>query len=224
MLFFSSSSLIAGGFAYNPQTFQMEPNTAYSGDDYNFEHTAKDTYIYAGYVFSYRFLNSDNQTIVGPNGIRVAYPVKGNTPNDFNSIEVGIGRALTRYVDLQLAYIQEFTAKKSGSINSAPYTNTISMIGMDANVLWIFNPDDQIQVGAKLGVRIADFREKIDLNGASYYPVDDSTEINPRFGLDFNFQINPTISFRLGTTYTLSAYRIFYEGGIDVFAGLSAKI
>lgn len=234
-IFLVSSAAWSGGYCNgdycrdryrsNGQGFYLEPSFKVMHEtDQDYAHTANDAYVYAGYVFAYRFLNKSHQTITNHTGTAVSYEVEGNTPRYFHSVEAGVGKAISRYVDLQLAYIQQFQQTKNSTISGQASNNRVSMQGLNANLLWIFNPDDQFQVGAKIGVQIADFREKVLLNNVAYYPVDDTTEINPRFGLDAIYQFSKQVALRVGATYTLSIHRVFYAGSLEGFAGLSYKL
>lgn len=212
----------AGGYNYDSQEFRIEPSTkaAHDAED-GYSRTGKETYVYGAYLFTNRFLDNKSQTLTGPSGATETYNVRGVTPKTFHGIDIGIGKAVDRHVDLQFAYVQQFIKKATGTINSMASENTIAMQGLDFNVLYLFNPDDEIQVGAKIGVRVADFHEKVTLNGANYYPVEDTTEINPKFGMDLIWQFTNSFALRLGAAYTISAYRVIYDGDIGGFMGLS---
>ena len=118
-----------GNYNNDSQAFRLEPSDQITSDtDESFEHTDKTAYVYAGYLFTYRFLNTSTQKITDHAGSIVNYPVDGNTPKEFHSIKIGLGRAISRYVDLQLAYVQQFRQTENSTIAGVASKNTPSLI------------------------------------------------------------------------------------------------
>lgn len=226
------SPAVFADYYFDSSNYPVEPNmkiTAENSPEVQYAHTKNRFYFYAGYVYTYRFLNGVTQSVVSiqPSPVTATYPVnKNNTPSSFHGMTVGIGKALSDHVDVQVAYLQDFKEKKqftaadSGGIGSSG-RNEISMKGFLADVLYIFNPHSRMRVGIKGGVTVADFDEKIVTPTASWRPLDNTTEVNPNMGLDLVLQMAKHVALRVDGLYTFSAYRNFYDGDIAVMAGLS---
>lgn len=212
-----------------------------------FARTGHDYYVYGGYLYSYHFNDKNavtsSETTVGNFGITatVTLSPQAALSDTFNGLEIGFGKQWSRHLDFQIAYIQEFEKIKHGtgtviagsSAASSLTTAKISMKGIGINFLYLLNPDDRFQVGAKLGLRIEHYNETViatttpitppNIPPTNTYelPGHNTAEIDPAGGLEFVYSITPELAVRLNGVYVWHTQSKISSGEVNAFVGLS---
>ncbi|MCX7126026.1 MAG: hypothetical protein NTU49_09935, partial [Gammaproteobacteria bacterium] len=186
--------------------YSLQPNfkvAKSSSDESNFSRNGHAVYFYGGYMYTYRFLNSSSQTLVGPGGATIAYTPKNIYSTSFPAgFEIGFGKELSQHIDFQMAYLQELQQKKSGTVHGFAFTTETKVNNLLSDVNFVFNPDDMFQVSAKIGVMASQFQNSASVEGSSYFSLSNDTKIDPAIGMDFLLQFSKNMGLRFGTLYT----------------------
>lgn len=200
---------------YNQPNFRVQNEFPDSRD-------GDSVYFFGGYVYTDRFLATGNKTMVDSiNGFRFPYTPKTIFPAAFHGLEIGIGKELTRYINIEIAYNQQFVEKKSGSVNGVPFSTSVKMNGLLTDIGFVFNPDDAFQLMAKLGIQLSQFTNSLSF---ATFPADtfnDSTKLDPAIGLELLWQFNPAVGLRIDTMYVAETQGANSSGEANIMAGLN---
>ncbi|MDP1574275.1 MAG: hypothetical protein Q8L78_05010 [Coxiellaceae bacterium] len=199
----SASHSFANGFDYTKEDladYSPENITKPADSDNPFARNGKAVYFFTGYMFAHAFWSGDTRTLTTGGG-SVTYKPNQLFADNYNAFEVGVGKEVSRYIDFQFAYLQYLEKTTSTTIAGNHFSTQVKMNGGLGDIAFIFNPDSQFQVSAKIGVVIAQYAISAAVNGSSYYPADDSTKIEPALGMDFLYNIIPSTGIRTGILY-----------------------
>lgn len=222
---------MAGGFDYT-----KEDLSDYSGSQQNFEveshpgdqyvRNGRAVYFFGGYLYTYRMYNNSTKTLLDPiNDVTYSYQPKNVFPRSYNGVELGIGKELNQYIDVQAAYIQQFQETMSGSLTGGQsYSSSVRMSALLGDVGFVLNPDDEFQVMLKLGALASQTTYYVNVSNTSAYVNNDSTQINPAAGVDLIWQFDQNAAFRLSTLYVAETQSSYTDGDIQAFAGFSYSI
>ena len=229
-----SNGLDQDGYYYDSNQFYMQ-KAPEQHDDY-FARDGKAYYIYAGYYYAHLFLPTANRTLTNASATpaSVSFSPKSAAPDGFHSVEIGFGKELSEHFDLEVAYFQQFEDSKttntvqSSSPTAQPLKVSLDMKGGAFNVAYFFNPEDQFQVAAMLGVNLVDVHQDAVFQGSTpanaVYTKADKLEINPTWGMQLVAMFTPEFGFRMGVEYELSTDRTMSHGQIEGFGGFSYNI
>lgn len=212
----------AEGYDYNKEDlsgYSLQPNLKIR-EQSDYARNGHAVYLYGGYLFTHRFLSSTSQTFTSPSG-DISYIPKNALPANYNGVEVGFGKEWTRYLDLQLAYLQSFQETKTHTAGSNSFNVQEKMNGFLADINWVMNPDDQFQVSVKLGAALTEFKNSTSINNSSYYTVSDNTKVDPAVGMDFLFEFTKHFGMRVGTLYIADTQQGNSNGEVQALAGLN---
>lgn len=214
----------AGGYDYTKEDlsgYNLQPNFRVNNEsDYSRDGTA--VYFFGGYVYTARFLKSSTQTIFDPiNEVSYPYTPKAIFPNTFHGLEIGMGKELTRYINVEMAYLQQFVQKKSGTVFGNSFSTSVKMNGFLADAGFVFNPDDMFQFIAKLGVQLSQFTNSTSINGASSFTFSNSTKVDPALGLELLCQFNKNVGLRIDAMYVADMQSSNSSGEANIMAGLN---
>lgn len=223
-IFFSvcTTFAVAGGYDYAKEDlngYTLQPNLKVS-DESDFTRDGNAFYFFGGYLYTDRLLKSSQLSISNSQSTQT-YAPKSVLPSTFNGLQIGAGKEWSRHVDFQLSYFQHFIAKKSSTFNGLPFSTSVKFNGILADVGYIFNPDDQFQVMAKVGAVVGEFYNTFVVSGASYFITDDETKIDPAAGVEFLFQFTKHVGFRVSTMYIANTQTSLSNGEINALAALS---
>lgn len=216
------------GYYYDSENFHLL--TAKPQDDlYDFSRSGKAYYVYAGYVYSYHFNDKNTIGASGPLPIfEAAVKPSSDLPDQFHSVEVGVGKEWGKYLDIQIAYMQQFENQKTSTVSIFPGSTGVSSVGKKSakglmiNFLGIFNPEDQFQVGGEIGISVMSISDYILAGGITYrLPDDDTVEIDPTFGMEFIMQLTHGLAMRLRGQYIWHTDSKISSGEINALAGFS---
>ena len=227
LVFLSTCSIyaFAGGFDYTKEDlsgYNSQPNFKVNGGSSGVSRDGNAVYFFGGYVYTNRFLDSGTKTIFDPiNNITYPYTPKTLFPNVYNGLEIGIGKELTRYINVEMAYNQQFVAKKTGTAFGNSYSTSVKMNGVLLDAGFVFNPDDPFQVMGKLGVQLSQFNNSVSINNSSSFTFSDSTKIDPALGLEFLYQFNRNVGLRLDTMYVANTQSSNSSGEANIMLGLN---
>ena len=219
-----SGFAFADGYDYTKEDlsgYSLQPNLN-SGEQSDYARNGHAVYFYGGYLYTYRFLNSSNQTLIGPGGVTINYTPKNLYPSSFPAgFEFGVGKEWNKYIDLQLAYLQELQQTKSGSVGGYAFSTQTEVNNLLAAVNVVINPDDMFQASVKVGAMASQFQNKVSIQGSSYYSLNNSTKIDPAIGMDFLAQFTKHVGLRFGTLYIADIGSSNSSGEINAFLGLN---
>lgn len=222
----------AGGFDYNKEDtsgysdYSMQPNFQVN-DGANYTRNGHAVYFFGGYVYTYRLLKSTTSSIYNPI-TDVTYNFNPNNlfSTSASNIEVGAGREVSKYINFEAAYIQQFTENKNGTVTSGQATSTsVKMSGLLVDMGIVFNPDDQFQVLGKLGAQLSQFTTTVTVANSAAFTLGDSTKLDPAAGLEFLMQCSQNFAFRVDMMYVADAQSNQYsDGQIDTMAGINVSL
>ncbi len=213
---------------------EQREGLAYQRGENSFARDGRAYYVYGGYVFSYHFNDKTAHVWDFPTiATQISVNTKTALPDMFHGYEIGIGKEWGKHLDIQIAYLQQFERTKNATItriSSNPHVSQTSVAktekkGFGINFLCIFNPDDQIQAGASLGIVVTHISDTLIANTLHYrLPDDNITEIDPAFGLAFVFQVTPKVAFRVNGQYVWHTVNKVSSGEVNSLFGLSYTI
>ena len=216
----------AGGYDYSKEDlsgYNLQPNFKVS-DESDYSRDGHAVYFFGGYVRTYRFLKNENKIIHDPiKDASYSYTPKNFLPSSFNGLEVGVGKEVTRNINFEAAYMQQFEAKKSGTTggNNTAFSTAVKMNGVLGDVGYVFNPDDMFQVMAKLGVMLAQFTTSATIAGSSSFTFNDSTKVDPALGMEFLFQFSKNFGLRMDGMYVADSQSTNTNGEVNALVGLN---
>ncbi|HLB57037.1 MAG TPA: outer membrane beta-barrel protein [Coxiellaceae bacterium] len=221
----------AGGFDYNKEDtsgysdYSVQPNFQVN-DGTNYTRNGHAVYFFGGYVYTYRLLNSTTSSIYNPiTNVTYSFDPNSLFSNSASNIEVGAGREMSKYINFEAAYIQQFTANKNGDIGGIATTTSVKMSGLLLDMGIAFNPDDQFQVLGKLGAQLSQFTTSATVANSAAFTFNDSTKLDPAVGLEFLMQCSQNFAFRIDTMYVADAQSNQYsDGQIDTLAGINVSL
>jgi len=232
----SSTSIFAGtmDFDYGTNAYHLHANVdkaiVFDDGQHYYARDGRSFFLYSGYVYNINFLTTTTRDGFNPVATpsQITYSGKSILPDSFNSIEVGFGRQWGKHVDVRFAYIQQFEETKNGTVTpfggvATAAKGTVSMKGVYLGMDFIFNPNDQFQMGTILGATIADRDIEIIYNNSTFQ-VEDTTEINPTAGVELLCYLTKSFALRFSGQYTLSAYTKVSSGEMNIFGGLSYNL
>lgn len=200
------------------QSFVVGGKSTDHNDDY--QRTGREFYVYGGYRYTHTFLTNTQQTASNSTS-SVGYIPNSALPDNFNGLEIGIGKAMGYFVDLQLAYLQQLTSSTNSTINNSASTIYTKMQGVKGDAVFIINPDDPFQVDVALGATVANYDQSITVGTAAFYPSYNTTQINPNAGLEFVYNITNHFAVRADTDYTFSLNNRASDGDFGAMIGMS---
>ncbi|MCX7121001.1 MAG: hypothetical protein NTZ67_04405 [Gammaproteobacteria bacterium] len=214
-----------GGYDYTKEDlsgYSLQPNFKVDDQDSEFARNGHSFYFYGGYMYTYRFLTNNAKTITNGSGGSTTYFPKTALPSSFNAIEVAAGKECTRHIDLQVGYIQQFSETTISHNGAATLDANVKMTGLLGDMLYVFDPDEQFQVGAKLGAMISEFYYTFNNRaGTTYYPLSQNTKIDPAVGLDFLMQFTKHSGIRLDTVYVADIQNNNSNGELNTTIGFN---
>src|SRR3989338_5538475 len=226
LILFCTNSL-ASGFDYGKEDVTGNNLGIYyeraNSDRPDYGRTGHGAYFFAGGAYTYRLLTDTTQTVTNPTQ-SINYTAKGNVPRGFYGFHAGVGAQLSRHVDLQLSYLQNFSHTTKPTLGGLPSTVKTSMNALEANFGYVFNPEDQIQMMATLGVMASEMHQTFTIGGAAYYPTTDQTKIDPTIGGELAYYFTKTVAVRAAGEYVASTSRTASNCELNGFIGLSVAI
>lgn len=202
VLLLSASTIgaIAGGFSYEKEDlsgYTMEPNLQVVKDS-DYRRDRNSVSIFGGFLYGERFLSDDSQPLFGN---LLNYVPNQVLSSSFPGFEIGVSNVWAQHVDFQVAYMQYLKVTKSTVMYGNTVETSTKMSGMLGDVGYIFNPDDQFQVIAKLGVVVEQFYTTATIANVTYYTNEDDTKVDPAAGADCLFQLNKNWGLLLSALY-----------------------
>lgn len=206
-LFSASVSVFADGYDYAKEDLAgyvpddgVISNGPQHSDEMNYARNGRSVYFFGGYVYAHQFWKSSSQTLVTGGG-SLTYNPNNIFPNGFNAFQLGIGKELTRYLDMQFAYLQYLQSSKSSTIQGFNASTEVKSSGVLGALNIVFNPDSAFQVSAKLGAVVQENDDTVSVAGSSYYTLNNSTRVQPAIGMDFLWNFVPSFGMRFGLLY-----------------------
>lgn len=220
-----SAVACCSGYDYTKEDmsgYNLQPNFQVN-DDSEYARDGKSVYLYGGALYMHRFLTTNNQSATSGSST-ISYSPKTSIPDGLIGFTVGFGKELTRHIDLQLGYLQTLKKTRKSTIGSSASSISARMNGVQAAVGYVFNPDDEFQIMAKLGALIYETQETILVGSTSYTPDASSVKINPTAGVEALFQVTKKVAIRVNATYAASTYSSAAHGELYAMGGLSYVI
>lgn len=218
----SAVACCGGGYDYTKEDlsgYNLQPNFKVN-DDSEYARDGKSVYLYGGYLYMDRFLTTNSQSATNGSST-ITYSPKTSVPDVFSGFEVGFGKELTRHIDLQMGYLQTLKQTRHSTIGSSASSISARMNGVQAAIGYVFNPDDEFQVMAKLGALVYETNETILVGSTSYTPDASSVKINPTAGVEALFQVTKKVAVRVSVTGAVSTYSSATRGELYAMGGLS---
>ena len=221
---------LAAGYDYTKEDlsgYNLQPTfevTSKQTESTDFSRNGKAVYFFGGYVYTERFLKNTSKDIYNPiDNTTYSYSPKSLFSSSFSGLNIGVGKEVSRYIDFEASYIQQFEQSKSGTTISpaASTSTTVKMNGMLGDMGIVFNPDDRFQVIGKLGVLLAQFTTTASIANSASFTFSDNTKVDPAAGLEFLMQFNRHIGMRLDTLYVADTQSSNSNGEIDAILGLN---
>ncbi|OGT49107.1 MAG: hypothetical protein A3E82_04840 [Gammaproteobacteria bacterium RIFCSPHIGHO2_12_FULL_38_11] len=228
-LFSLTTSLVYaenGGYDYTKEDlsgYTLQPNFKVDDEDYPFARNGHSFYFFGGYMYTYRFLSDDTKKLTNGSNDSITFVPSTALPNSFNALEVAAGKECTQHLDVQVAYIQQFSETKTTGAAATRLNSSVKMTGLLGDILFVFDPDEQFQVGAKLGAMLSEFYYTFTYGSSStsYYPLSQNTKIDPAVGLDFLMQFSKHTGIRLDTVYVADIQNNNSHGELNTTIGLN---
>lgn len=227
LVFMSACTMcaFAGGYDYTKEDlsgYNLQPNFKVNNESKSVGRDGHSVYFFGGYVYADRFLDSGTKTIYDPIlNTAYSYTPKNFLPNTFNGLEIGMGKELTRYINVEMAYIQQFVANKSGRVSNTPYTTSVKMNGFLADAGFVFNPDDAFQVMAKVGAQLSQFTNSATINNSASFTFNNTTKVEPALGMEFLWQFNHSLGLRIDMMYVADTQSTNSSGEANALLGLN---
>lgn len=223
-IFATMTYAVAGSFDYTKEDmsgYSLQPHFVVN-DSSSVSRDGHAVYFFGGYMYTERFLHSSTQTVYNPlNDTTYAYTPKSVFPSSYSGLELGIGKQLTRFINVEMAYNQQFVAKKTGTVFGVPFSTSVKMNGVLADVGFVFDPDSVFQVMAKLGVQLSQFNDSASFSNQPSFTLNDSTKVDPAAGVEFLFQFNRHFGLRVDTMYVAETQSSNSNGEANILAGLN---
>lgn len=208
----------AGGYDYPKEDlsgYNLQPNFKVS-DESDWTRSGNAVYFFGGYVYANRFLKNTTKTFTSGSAT-ITYKPKSVYPKTFSGVEFGFGKEFSQHIDLQMAYLQYL--KETKTTGSTAITSKMNAVMGDVG--YVFNPDDEFQVMLKAGAVVGQFYTTSLDAGTTYFPLNDTTKIDPNVGLDFLFQFTKSIGFRVSAMYIADVQSVNSSGEANILAGLN---
>lgn len=198
----SAVCVYADGFDYSKEDLEgLTPQNSQSPViDNPYARDGRAIYLYGGYMFVHRFWGSDTRTVT-TGSTTLTYTPKEAFSSNFNAFQFVFGKELTRYVDAQFGYLQYLEKSKTSTMSSVAATANVKTNGVLGAIAFVFDPDYAFQVSMKAGAVISQSKISVDAAGATYYPLNDGTNVDPALGMDFLYNFTPDTGLRFGTLY-----------------------
>lgn len=222
LLSFSSAIALAGVYDYTKEDlsgYNLQPNLKMRGGS-EYSRNDSSVYFYSGYLYAHPFLSATIESFFQSSN-QILFTPKATFPTSFNGFEIGVGKELTRYIELETAYLQEITSTKTSTYQGVPFSVTTRLNGLLTDAGVVINPDDQFQVIARFGALMGKFYNSGTANGIGVPSLgSDQLRIEPTLGMDLVWNFSRQVGFHVGTMYIADTHTSFTHGQMTVLAAL----